>query len=242
MKLTKLFNMKLQKTAVLAAAMAMLMQVQVVHAQITNFGTSATLAQLTGIPGGYLTIGDKTFSGFSFTADNLTSFSAAGITVVATELSPSDYLLTWNGNISIVSGGPATGDLELNYTVAASDGLIFAIDQGYTGTVDAPGGGFLTVTENAYTPGSVVAAASSDLNQNIAGTSFTAIGAILSPAQPILNVTKDIGFAAVAGGFITISQVEQSFEQVTVPEPASFGLMLLGFGALVCTRRFKQIR
>jgi hypothetical protein len=219
-------------TLALGVAMSVLIQVQTAQADSTN-----NLATLAGT-GGTLTVGDKTFSGFNYVADDLTSFNAANIQVIASQVGNS-YFLTWNGNISILSGGPATGDLELNYTVTASDGLIYAIDQGYTGTVDAPAGGFLTVTENAYVPGNTVAVASSDLNQMLTGTSFTAPGAMLYPAQPTLNITKDIGFADT-GGYITISQVEQSFEQIAVPEPVTTSCLFLGLGVLALTRRFGQ--
>jgi hypothetical protein len=218
-------------TVALAVAMVVLIQVQTVRADSTN-----NLAALDA--GGTLTVGDKIFSGFNYVADDLTSFNAANIQVIASQVGNA-YFLTWNGNISILSGGPATGDLELNYEVQATDGQIFAIDQGYTGAVDAPAGGYLTVTENVYIPGNPVAVASSDLNQMLTGTSFTAPGAMLYPPQSTLYVTKDIGFADT-GGFITISQVEQSFEQVTVPEPATAGCLLLGLGVLAFTRRFKQ--
>jgi hypothetical protein len=236
MKLIKLFN-KTVSTAAPTVAMAVLMQVQTAQAQadLTN-----SLYNLANTPGATLSIGDKIFSGFSYLDSGLTGFDASNILVTASEVGGT-YFLTWGGNISLITGGTATADLLLNYSVTATDGEIFAIDQNYTGSADPAGGAFLSVVENAYVPGNTVPAASSSLNENIDSTSFTNVGAVLTPAQPILNVTKDIGLGVVDGGFITISQVEQSFEQVAaVPEPTSVGLFLTGLGALMFTRRFKR--
>jgi hypothetical protein len=183
-----------------------------------------------------LQIGDKTFSGFSFTESGLTSFNAANIIVTATEVG-GNYYLTWGGNISLVSGGgPTTADLLLGYTVTATSGKIFAIDQSYTGSAQPTLGTYISVAETAVVPGGDgTIVASSYLNQTITSTSFTTIGAILNPSQPILNVTKDIGFGTTDGGFVTISQIVQSFDQVVpVPEPTTIiagALLLLPLGA-----------
>jgi hypothetical protein len=148
-----------------------------------------------------------------------------------------NYFLTWGGNISLVSGGTATADLLLGYTVTATSGKIFAIDQNYTGSAQPSGGSYLSVAETATVPGNTTIVASSYLDQTITSTSFTATGAILNPNQPILNITKDIGLGITAdsGGFITISQVAQSFDQVVpVPEPTTIiagALLLLPLGA-----------
>ena|ERR1017187_6843572 len=77
-------------------------------AMIQTAQASISLADLAGTPGATLSIGDKTFSGFSYTASGLTSFDPNNIKVTATESGGIDYL-TWSGNISLTSGGIATG-------------------------------------------------------------------------------------------------------------------------------------
>ncbi|MGD1089822.1 MAG: hypothetical protein ABR955_14040, partial [Verrucomicrobiota bacterium] len=79
------------------------------------------MAYLQDTPGASLSIGDKTFSGFAYNESDLTSFDASNIQVTASQVGTS-YFLTWGGNMSLVSGGAATADLLLNYTVTANDG------------------------------------------------------------------------------------------------------------------------
>ena len=60
-----------------------------------------TLADL-ATHGGTLSVGDKTFSGFSYLASSeFTSFDPAQITVTASIGSDGTYYLTWSGNITL---------------------------------------------------------------------------------------------------------------------------------------------
>ena len=183
---------------------------------------------------GSLTIGDKTFTGFSAVESGLISYNPNNITVTASEVN-GNYLLTWAGNFSLLSGGPgpASAELLLGYTVTASGGAIDAIDQNYTGSAQPQPGTSLSVTETATVPGgNGTIIASSYLNQTITSTSFTAVGAILNPNESILTITKDIIFETSDGGLITVSQIVQSFDQV--PEPTTMiagALLLLPLGA-----------
>jgi hypothetical protein len=194
--------------------------------------TSSTLAQLAA--GGTIGIGDKVFTGFSFTTSGLTSFNANNIIVSALFVG-GVYYLDYKGDISVV-GAPntaGTADLLLKYTVTATAGQIIMIDQNYTGSASGPGS-FLRVDETAAVGGVIVA--NSHLDATDLSDPFSEPGDNLdvNPAQTALNVTKDIafGFAAnPAGAFVTISDVQQSFHQ-TVPEGGSavafLGIALAG--------------
>jgi len=230
-------NMIRKTLITIVGTVAMAAMIQTAQASL-DLGTTATLAAL-DVAGTYLTIGDKTFSDFSYNPSGLTSFNAANITVTATEVG-GNYYLTWGGNISVVSSAPVTADLLLGYTVSASAGNIVAIDQNYTGSAQnnsdgSASGTFISVRENVYAPGNITPLATSYLNENIPSTPFTLAGAILAVGEPTVNVTKDIGLGISdpTGGFITISQIVQSFDQ-TVPEPTTMiagALLLLPFGA-----------
>ena len=204
-------------------------------AMIQTAQASISLADLAGTPGATLSIGDKTFSGFGYTASGLTSFNPNQIFVTATESGGIDYL-TWSGNISLTSGSTATADLLLNYIVTANRGTINMIDQSYTGSAI---NGLLAVDETAAIGafgGTQVGY--SHLQPGDMSDPPAEIGQgdnlIINPSQSVLYVTKDIGFGVTSpnGGFISISQVAQSFHQV--PEPTTMiagALLLLPFGA-----------
>jgi hypothetical protein len=192
---------------------------------------------------GTITIGDKTFSNFSFQASGLTSFDPNQIIVTASESGGVDYL-TWSGNMSFVSGGIASGDLLLSYIVTANPGAINMIDQSYAGTAI---NGLLAVTETVATGsfgGTIVGSSHLDTTDltDPPGEPVQGDNLNINPSQSKLYVTKDIGFAVISanGGHVTITQVEQSFHQV--PEPGTMLLGSLGGGLLLFLRSRRTAR
>jgi hypothetical protein len=189
---------------------------------------------------GSLTIGDKTFSNFDFQTDGLTNFNASQIKVTAS-FNSGVYYLTWGGNISLVSNsGPASADLLLNYRVTAAAGLIDTIDQLYTGSAQPSGGAFLSIDETARDAnGNLVA--NSHLQADDLSDPFVEPGDDLNidPPQSLLDITKDIGLGISAndGGFVTITEIRQSFHQV--PEASTAAMLVLGL-ALVGITTFRQ--
>jgi hypothetical protein len=169
--------------------------------------------------GGSLTIGDKTFSNFSFFENGLTTFDPSKIQVTAS-VSNGVYYLTWDGNMSLVTGngsGAASADLALKYSVIATGGAINLLDASFTGSVQPNGGAFIAIDETARdSNGNVVG--STHLNSQQNSDTFP-----INPPQSQLNVTKDISFGVSNGGFATVSEVAQSFHQV--PEPSTLSLL-----------------
>jgi hypothetical protein len=130
--------MKIFKTTTLAVALGLVTALQTAQASYST--DPVTLASLSN--GGSVSIGDKTFSGFSFLATgNLSGFDASQIMVTATIDDAGVYFLNWAGTIQTTSAG----DLLLQYIVTASAGMISMIDQSYTG------GGILRVDETVAT-------------------------------------------------------------------------------------------
>jgi hypothetical protein len=248
MKIIRSLVVKIRKTvttATLAAGMVVLIQVQTAQADVTD-----SLYYLTNTPGATLTIGDKTFSNFGYIASGADASElatdAAGLTVTASIVSGVDYL-DWSGLIGVdnlFGSSPLLGDLKLTYTVtAASPGSINFIDQSYTPNA-LPAGGQIIIGETVFSPslGQVMANSTLTLNppdfsdpQPEAGDNLT-----VDPSQTQLLVTKDIFIGAAAGQFVGLSDVEQSFHQVAVPEPATVGCFLVGLGILTLTQRFRQ--
>ena len=147
--------MKRNKLITIFALTAMVAMIQTAQATITLADLASGTINGTAVSGGTIssiTIGDKTFSGFSYDASGLTSFDPNSIDVTVSEVG-GNYFLKWGGNISLVSAGPATADLKLNYTVTANPGQIVAIDQNYTGSAQPAGGAYISIVENAYVPG-----------------------------------------------------------------------------------------
>jgi hypothetical protein len=203
-------------------------------------GTLANLAN-----GGTLTIDDKIFSGFSYQATGLTGFDPTAIIVTASASGGVDYL-TWSGTMSLVSGGFATADLLLDYTVTANPGLISMIDQRYTGTATD---GSLLINETATSAGAPTAHSQlsvndpSDPNTYPSGPFDVGENDLLSvnPPQTMLKVTKDISYTVLSnGGSISVVLVEQSFHQV--PEPSTMLLGSLGSGLLMFLKSRRQAR
>jgi hypothetical protein len=219
-------NMRTSKLRwALAAAVALGLASQ------TEAATTDNLQNLT-TTGGSLTIGDKTFSNFDFLASGLTSFDASKIQVTAS-FAGGTYYLTWGGNMSLVSGSgaPATADLLLNYRVTAATGMINMIDQQFTGSVQPPGGAFLAIDETVRdTNGNLVANSHLDANDLSDPSAEPGDNLLISPAQHIIDVTKDIAFGIVNGGFISISEIRQSFDQI--PEPDTTPMLVVGLGIL----------
>jgi hypothetical protein len=219
--------MKLLRTVIVVAAVAMAATIQTTQAAFTD-----TLADLTSATGTYnsLSVGDKTFSDFSYLASALTGFSANNVQVTASEAG-GVYFLTWSGNVAaLASLTPATGDLLLNYKVSASAGVIATIDQGYDGS------GIVKVDETVSTSaGGTPVVGYSHLNQYVMSAPPAISDQLLALTTPssTLYVTKDIGLAALPGNdFATISEVEQSFEQVPEASTVLAGaLLLLPLGA-----------
>jgi hypothetical protein len=209
-----------------------------------------TLADLAA--GGTLAIGDKTFSGFSYSESGLISFDASEITVTATAAGNADYL-TWTGNISLASIGAldatATGDLLVNYVVTATGGnAINEVGQNYTGTV-ASGSATIGIAETVTAPNAGGATLGSTyLNDTYTyEPNFSSVPLSLNSSQPFINPPQSIldvmnsislgtvntqsvpGFPGYYVASVGMSQVQQSFEQI--PEPATIALLLPPFGA-----------
>jgi hypothetical protein len=191
---------------------------------------------------GSLSIGDKVFSNFNFFESGLTNFDASQIMVTAS-FSGGIYYLTWAGNMSLISSGPATADLLLNYTVTATAGSIDMIDQSYTGSRQPPGGSFISIDESVRNKlGNVVASSHLDGHDHSDPIPERGDDLNITQHRRTYKVTTDIAFGLVDGGFISVSQINQSFHQTAVPEASTTtmlltGVALLGFLTLYRRRR-----
>ncbi len=190
-----------------------------------------TLGALLDDPSNTVSIGDKVWSNFGAVPTNLDGYDPDLITVTAS-IEGGVYYLTYSGIVASVikgaGGPPKIGDLLLTYTVEASGGhVITMIDQSYTGSAQPSGGAFLSIDESVYDGTSIVA--NSHLEESDLSDPFAEVGDDLDTnSKSKYNVVKDIGLGVVAdaGGFVTVSQVRQSFHQDVVPDSGSTAILL----------------
>jgi len=226
--------MKLRNTVIVVAAVAMAATIQTAQAAFTD-----TLADLTSANGTYnsLTIGDKTFSGFSALVTGGATV-ASGLTVTAEDVN-GIYYLDFSGGIGVnnTAGNVPSGigDVILKYTVSASAGLISMIDQNYTPNALAVAGNQIIIGETVKdTGGNVLANSTLSLTPAVLSEPPPAYGETLTvtPPQDLLYVVKDIQITAAVGQVVGLSDVEQSFHQVPEPTTVLAGaLLLLPLGA-----------
>jgi len=207
---------------------------------------TGTLADLAN--GGTLTIGDKTFSNFSWqNSDGLLNSQAANLIVTASIGSDGVYYLDFGGGLivnNLQGTSDLVGDLKLNYTITANPGLINMIDQQYTPAPNAtPASGQIIIGETVKNNLGIIVANStltlspSDLidPQPEAGDNLN-----INPGANRLSVVKDILIDAYAGNSVGLNDVQQSFHQV--PEPGTMLLGGLGGGLLWFLRSRRQAK
>jgi len=214
-------------------------------AGVVAFGTSTASAAIeSGLPaggekltdflsGGTFTgvqIGNFIFSNFSFTP--VTSSPTASS--VALNSSVSGVGLTFSAPWSAASG--SSNESIISYEVTAVSGVINSMEYDYNGQVLAASTGTLTQVGETLTNNSSSQIGKSTDSNGPAGPLKTTLS-ITTPQSPIF-VATDVLAASGTGGASSISAVNNTFTQQTVPEPATLGLMGI-FGLTVLARRRK---
>jgi hypothetical protein len=180
---------------------------------------------------GTLTVDDKIFSNFTLSVTGDGAFgpaAATGINVTAIAIDPTHELLTFSGGFfaGLGAGGPASSaDYLIGYTVTTTNGLplINDIELSFNGVVTSPIA-TANVTEQAFVGGNLVGTVFVNTPTNLGTNSIVLTGGPFTS----VNVQKDILLVAAPGGQVSISAINQTISQVSVPEPTS--LLFLGLG------------
>jgi len=194
-----------------------------------------TLADLIST-GGSITVGDKVFSNFNFTANQGTPPAAADISVVPIPPSGTDALGNFGIRFAGGASSPGTGgttDYIIGYTVTNLGTTPLITDVHLTSNLSIAGspqtGAFGTIVETIHAPGvGVVAQLSNSVTATSSSLDAQASFVPPGPYQTLI-VSKDIQLVGTTVAFANVSFFDQSFSQV-VPEPSS--LLLMGLGGL----------
>jgi hypothetical protein len=210
---------------------------------VLGFGASSSRADVTDpslqdliTSGGSLTVGDKVFSQFGYTASSGQAPLAADISVGQIPPAGTDAL----GNFGIRFGlagfdnpnNNIATDFLITYTVTAPSALLTDIhlvsNLAFVNPPPAGSDAFGNIVESISATGFPQIA---QINNSLTGTSQSLnASATFNPAGPYttLFVTKDVELFSRPDALVTLSFIDQSFSQV--PEPGS--LMLMGLGGL----------
>jgi len=192
-----------------------------------------TIAQLT-TPGFTFSVGDLTFSNFTFTATGPNAPNLANLDV--TTIAGGFYIA---GSLSAGQGG--FGDLAVTYDVTATGGARIT-DASLAGTGPAVNGANWNIGETYINPanghqvgnGLTVAGGISGIPQT-AGENFAGVTS--------LDVNKDIGWSggSNANGYVDLSIVDQTFSLNGAPGPVP-GTGLAGLAALALASLYTRAR
>lgn len=194
------------------------------------------------------TIGNLTFSNFSFTSSAAGSASAmtpAGVTVTPLPNSsfpgvPDGFLFTeaLSANNTLTPGVTTNSDMTIWYTVTSNGATLTDLELGFNGFVS--GTGVTEVTEQfCLNAASVIGCSFANSGQiqvinppGIFNTSIT-----FAPVT-MLSVSKDVQLNAGTNGGASLSSINNNYSQ-TVPESASLTLLGLGLLGVALAKRSK---
>jgi len=201
---------------------------------------SVTLAALQNDPTGGIVVGDKIFTGFSYSRIGDMPV-ASDVNVLGFKDPDGNWGVSFHGIFTDLPGG-GFSDALIRFVVEIDEesqeaGWVISDAHLFLGGVGVGDESFFIVDESFLGKDEVLNAFKSTIGPGT-NTQLSDSTIFTTPVTK-LYVTKDIFASAAEGGFLPAraTVVDQSFSQTLVPEPMTLGLAGLGGLAMVAIRR-----
>jgi hypothetical protein len=193
----------------------------------TVLGPTLNLASLTN--GSGILVGDKFFNNFTISGTfNANQVNVTGIQdtfgfgirfsgALIAGNSSADLILGYN--VTVVTNAPlliSDAHLRFNGTVVGSNGLAEVVEQVYNSNSVFLGQMFVFATPSTNQLESLL---------------------LIQPPQQQLILSKDVLLSASISSFSSISTIDQTYSQVTIPEPSALALSVAGLAGLCLWQR-----
>jgi len=240
-----LFAASLVVTMLFAAAPLAAALINLTPTNGSNSSSSVSLADLISGTVTGVTVGDKVFTGFSYSTLSADMPKAVNVSVQGFKDTDGNWGVTFQGAFMDLPGGDAASDAKIGFDVnidAAGLGRGLRISDAHLfldgANVGGPNSSF--IVDESF--------AQSHLNQMLlaqvttfgAGATQLSDSTVFNPPVLSLHVTKDINAIAGAGSIAPArgTVISQSFSQSSdVPEPAVAMLSLVGMVGFGLTRK-----
>jgi hypothetical protein len=233
------FALAMAVCLVASTASAALIDLTPVGNAVNSVG-SISMADLQSDPTAGIIVGDKVFTGFSYSRIGDMPV-ASDVLVLGFKDPDGNWGVSFHGTFVDLPGG-SFSDALIRFQVevdaeAAAQGWLISDAHLFIGGVGAGDESFFTVDETFLGKNETLNAYYSTLGPGV--NSQLSDSTIFTTPVTKLNVTKDIFASAAEGGFLPAraTVIDQSFSQTVVPEPATLALAGMSGLAMVAIRR-----